>query len=229
MDDLKTKQTTLQLVSKFVEHCKKLTLVLSTKDKVCDDAFNNVFGMLSSYESICKSLKLLYDHLQSERTCLINCDIVLKPFIVGYKWIDSNDTNVNFAATKIFDVLHKHLKDRSKQCGYFLKYSPFTQFISFWLKCIWSQHYIKNPVLNLIFDLSDIQWNNIPVSSFEMVCWHDSIYGLIRDFSQPGKIRDEWYKYWILKSFQVQGYIQILDYAMNIISSVIGEIELRMN
>ena len=185
--------------------------------------------MLSSYESICESLKLLYDHLQFEHTCLSNCDIVLKPFIAGYKWVESNDTNVNFAAKKIFEVLHQHLKDRSQKCAEFLKYSPFTQFISFWLKCIWSQHYIKNPVLNLKFDLSDIEWNNIPVSSFEMVCWHDSIYGQIREFRQPGKVRDEWYKYVTLKSFKVQGYIQILSYAMTNISSVIGEIELRMN
>ena len=85
-------------------------------------------------------------------------------------------------------------------------------------------HYSKNPELNVAFAMSNIQWTNIQVSAFEVICWHEAIYGMMRDFRQPGSICDQWHKYWVLKCYQNQAYIQILQYMKNHVANAIRKI-----
>lgn len=197
-----------------MKHTKQLTLVIETNHIKGDDPFDKIFSLMTSKESIRNALNKLYTHLNIEQACLTNCNIVIKPFVAGYQWVDDPNPQINNsrASLLLYKSLHKHLKNRSSKCSKYLHNSPFTPFIPFWLKALWSHHYANNDVLNIKFEMCSIEWNNLPVSVFEVISWHDQICGMIRDFSQPGVVMDQWLKYWQLKCFQVQALIQILEY-----------------
>ena len=118
------------------------------KTHKANDPFNNIFSMLSSLSSIYNSLNKLFTHFNIEQTCLVNCNIVLKPFIAGYKWINEPNNKISRSCRNLYTSLHKHLKSRSKDTADYLNNSDFTPLVSFWIKVIWSKHYVINHEYN---------------------------------------------------------------------------------
>lgn len=222
-----TKQTKLQDMSHFKEESRQLILIVPPNVTAFQDAFHPIFQLLGDFNKIVNSLRALSRFLHLEKTCLHNVNVVLKPFVACF-YYDVNDPHAGRTSNRLYADLHKHLVDRTKDIWHTIFNSSIRPYVTFWLKSLWSAHYIKNGELNLKFPMVDIEWKNIPVSCYEVVMWQDDIFGLIAEYRCGEFLCDQWLKYWILKCFKNAAYEQMLQYMIDHVKLTIKKIELSM-
>ena len=221
-------QATMQSMTNFSLQAQELVLIVPRNCQVFQDPFHEIFQLFGNYNQIIKSLQSLVYLLQIEKTCLHNVNVVLKPFVACYS-PDPDDPRSGRTSTLLYADLHKHIVDRSKKSWEVIQNLSITPYVTFWLKAIWSQHYIKNPELNLKFKMVKIEWNNIPVSSYEVVCWQDDILGMIAEYRCAEFLCDQWLKYWILKCLKNAAYQQMLQYMIDHVTAAINKISKSNN
>ena len=217
----------MQEMSNFSQGKKQLTLIAPGNVAAYKDPFHHIFKLLGDRNEIINCLVKLSRFLLLEKTCLHNVNVVLKPFVACFSH-DPNDKHAGRTSNRLYADLHKHIFDRSKDIWQCIKNASIRPFVTFWLKALWSQHYIKNRELNLKFKMVDIEWQNIPVSSYEVVMWQDDIFGLIAEYRCSEYLCDQWLKYWTLKCFKNAAYEQILQYMIDHTQAAIKTIKSSM-
>ena len=223
MDTVKSEQGKMQTMKNFLPNTKKISLVVDANQPRREHPFDTVFQIFGNFPLIHRQLKHLVYHLQKEEKCLVDVNQCIKPFVACYKF-NPTDPRASGKSSRLFVELHKHIQFRTMDAWNYLRNSAFREFIPFWLKAIWSIHYCKNAELSLQFEMSDIKWTHIPVSSFEVVTWHDMIWGIIVECRHTEYVCDQWLKYWALKCFKIMGLIQILKHMISQVQIAIADL-----
>ena len=185
------------------------------KDSQQNHCWHSIYTSMVNKNSVINNLKLLLRHLTFFKVGLES----ILPQIIHFLVFHANRKEKlgKQAYVDLTMWIHDHIK---KTCS-FLMNSDFVQFIPFWLKSCFANDCTKNPTLDINFDKCKIKWTDIPVSSHEVITWYDNIIALLDHLAVFKYSCCLWYKYWILRGFEIEAYIQILDYVCIHVQSVV--------
>ena len=231
---LQGEQAALKILPNFTESTKQFTLILNPQEMQQVDPFHQLFSVFECKKSMITHLHSLLYHLTVFKVCFEKVSDTVNKFNLKYKNVprvpDANKSQTQKQKTQelknLFFSLTMDLYEKCKNCYAFVEKSTLVDFIPFLLRSLWSSDYAVNPVLNIKVKLTDIEWCNIPVSSREVLCWHDQIMGHIEVLGCSGKYTcPMWFKYWQFDGYTYDVLSQILTYECNYVEKALSSIQ----
>lgn len=119
--------------------------------------------------------------------------------------------------------LTMHVHDNMRSTAKYLNDSKFEDMMAFWISCCWSKDYTANPPVSLKLKHTDVEWNNVPVSIYEVLLWYDKIIAYIDELGSLKNSLNQWWKTWLRRAYLVNVFVQILDYMGAHVQNLINE------
>ena len=212
----------------YVNECHTFTLIVPAKKSKQDHAFNELFSMLISDGTISRNLKEVLKilvFLQVGLNSLIN---PLLNFLIDYSYsnhdISPSEARKYLISDDTYLSLTMLIYEKVKKLNRFVKTSSITNYVPFFLRCLWSADYTKNSKFKYKCDFADIEWSNIPMSSEEVLNIYFAAVAMVDQLGQSKFTLIQWFKMWIILLFHISGLVQGLNYIIEHVEHAIGEL-----
>ena len=194
------------------------TLINKNNQNAKEHAFYSLFLLFMSKEAIKNNLEMILQHFTLLKVSFENVLKDIMKFVV--KWQAPGDK----IGTQEYVGITMDIHEKFKQCANFFWKSDFFQLIPFLLRCCWSNDYSENPTLTIQLPMANINWFDIPISSYEVICVYDAIICMMDEFGVYKSSLNQWYKYKLTAECKIAIYIQSLDYMCLHVQSLINEL-----